>query len=103
MNVNAIKFTAVDVKTDSGICVGLAKTQKGEEYIMDGRTPESPGMCSNAFCALANAAFIMMVNDTMPGEKDGYIERVCPHILYPSRILPSGSKNYDITFISSKF
>ena len=43
--------------------------KKGEEYIIDGRTPESAGMCSNAFCALSNATFIMMATEKMPGEK----------------------------------
>ena len=79
MKVHSIKLEAIEVRTDSGICVGLAKTQKGDEYIMDGRTPESTGMCSNAFCALSNAAFIMMVTEKMPGEKDGCLDRVCPH------------------------
>ena len=79
MKVNSVKWEAIDVKTESGICIGIAKTQKGEEYIIDGRTPEADGMCSNAFCALGNAAFIMMATDKMPGEKDGYIDRVCPH------------------------
>ena len=46
---------------------------------MDGRTPQSSGICSNAFCALSNAAFIMMATNEMPGEKDGYIDRICPH------------------------
>ena len=79
MRLNSIKCEAIDVRTDSEICVGMAKTAKGELYIIDGRTPESPGMCSNAFCALSNAAFIMMATEMMPGEKVGSIERVCPH------------------------
>lgn len=79
MKVNSIKCKAIDVRTETGICVGLAKTQKGEECIIDGRTPEASGMCSNAFCALSNAAFIMMATDKIQGEKDGYIDRVCPH------------------------
>ena len=61
MKVNSIKLKVIEVRTDSGICVGLAKTKKGEEYIMDGRTPQSSGICSNAFCALSNAAFIMVI------------------------------------------
>jgi uncharacterized repeat protein (TIGR04076 family) len=79
MNVNSVKCKAVEVRTDSGVCAGLARTRQGEECIIDGRTPEANGMCSNAFCSLANAAFIMMATDKMPGEKDGSLDRVCPH------------------------
>ena len=89
MKVHSIKCEAIDVRTESGVCVGIAKTQKGEEYIIDGRTPEVNGMCSNAFCALSNAAFIMMATDKMPGEKDGYIDRVCPHGVVSFRLLRS--------------
>jgi hypothetical protein len=86
MKFFSIKCVAIDVRTDSGICAGMAKTAKGEEHVIDGRTPESPGMCSNAFCALSNAAFIMMVTEEMPGEKDGFIDRVCPHGLVTFRL-----------------
>jgi len=79
MKINPIQCVAVKVNTDSEICIGLAKTKQGERHIIDGRTPETPGMCSNAFCALSNAAFIMMSTDKMAGETDGCIERVCPH------------------------
>ncbi|MCG8569697.1 MAG: hypothetical protein MJB14_06125 [Spirochaetes bacterium] len=79
MKLNSIKCEAVDVKTETGICVGVAKTQQGEVHILDGRTPETGGMCANALCALSNAAFIMMSTDkALTGNQD-YIERVCPH------------------------
>lgn len=86
MTVNSIKCKAIEVRTESGICVGLAKTKEGEECIIDGRTPEAKGMCSNAFCSLANAAFIMMATEEMPGEKNGYLDRVCPHGVVTFRI-----------------
>jgi len=79
MKSHPIQCEAIEVRTESGVCGGLAKTKVGETAIIDGRTPESPGMCSNAFCSLSNAAFIMMVTDKMPGEVDGHIDRVCPH------------------------
>ena len=41
MKVNSIKCEVIDVKTESGICIGLAKTEIGEKHIIDGRTPES--------------------------------------------------------------
>jgi uncharacterized repeat protein (TIGR04076 family) len=79
MKLHSIKCVATNVKTDTGVCIGLAKIKQGEQFIIDGRTPESPGMCSNAFCALSNAAFVMMSTDSMPGETEGFIDRVCPH------------------------
>ena len=79
MEACKIKFEAIEVRSDSGVCEGLAETAKGETFIMDGRTPNGNGMCSNAFCALSNAAFIMMAAENkLTGDK-GYIERVCPH------------------------
>jgi hypothetical protein len=86
MKVNSISCKAVEVRTDSGLCVGLARTRQGEECIIDGRTPEAKGICSNAFCSLANTAFIMMVTEKTPGEQDGYIDRVCPHGVVTFRI-----------------
>ena len=91
MKVNSIKCEAIDVRTESEICVGIAKTHKGENYVIDGRTPESNGMCSNAFCALSNSAFIMMATDKTPGEINGYVDRVCPHGVVTFRL--SRSKN----------
>ena len=86
MKPNSIKCVVTKVNTESGVCIGLAKTKQKEQYIIDGRTPESPGMCSNAFCALSNAAFIMMSTEKMAGEIDGYIERVCPHGIVTFRL-----------------
>jgi hypothetical protein len=79
MKSHPILCEAIEVRTEDGVCRGLAKTKVGEKHIIDGRTPETPGMCSNAFCALSNAAFIMMVTDQMRDEVDGHIDRVCPH------------------------
>jgi hypothetical protein len=86
LKVNSIKCKVIDVRTESGICVGLAKTKKGEEYIIDGRTPESEGMCSNAFCAISNSAFVMMSTSNRPDE---YKDRVCPHGVVPYRLSQS--------------
>ena len=79
MKIHSIKCEAAEVRTESGICPGLARTKKGESCIIDGRTPEKGGMCSNAFCSISNAAFIMMATDVMPGEKNGSKDIVCPH------------------------
>ena len=86
MKVNSVKCEAIDVKTETRTCIGIAKTQKGEEYIIDERIPKLNGMCSNAFCALGNAVFIMIATQKMPGEKDGYIDRICPHRIVTFRL-----------------
>ena len=97
MKIYSIKCEAVDVRTESGICIGIAKTRRGEEHIIDGRTPESNGMCSNAFCALSNSAFIMMATEKTPSEIDGYVDRVCPHGVVTFRLSRS-KKNKDIAY-----
>ena len=79
MKINTIQCQATDVKTDSGICPGIAQTRKGETFLIDGRTPTGTGMCANAFSAISNAAFIMMCTEVMPGEKDGCKQVTCPH------------------------
>lgn len=94
MKVNSVRCEVTDVRTESGICVGIAKTQKGEKYIIDGRTPEANGMCSNAFCSLSNSAFIMMAIEKTPAEKDGYVDRICPHGVVTFRLSRS-KKNKD--------
>ena len=79
MRINSIKCEAIDVKSDTGICPGLARTKKGESTVIDGRTPEGKGMCTSAFCAISNQAFIMMVTEGLPGEQNGHMDRTCPH------------------------
>ena len=79
MKLNSILCEAIDVKTESGTCIGIAKIHQGEKFILDGRTPDGEGICANAFCSLSNAAFIMMSTEDKPKGKEGKIERVCPH------------------------
>lgn len=79
MKLNPILCEVVEVKTDSKTCIGVARTVLGEKFIIDGRTPPGDGMCSNAFGAISNLAFVMMCTDNLEGEKDGAVERVCPH------------------------
>ena len=38
MNVNTIKCEVTDVKTETGTCPGIARTQKGEVFLIAGRT-----------------------------------------------------------------
>ncbi|MCP4163740.1 MAG: hypothetical protein GY760_27080 [Deltaproteobacteria bacterium] len=79
MKLNQIMCEVVKVDTDSKVCIGLAKIREGEKFNFDARTPDGEGICANAFCALSNAAFVMMTSEKREGEKDGSIERVCPH------------------------
>ena len=79
MKINTIKCEALNVNSADGVCIGIARMKQGEVGYIDGRTPEGSGICSNAFGALSNAAFIMMATDCMPGETDGHMDRVCPH------------------------
>ena len=97
MKLNSILCEVVDVRTETGTCIGIAKVKQGEKFILDGRTPDGEGMCANAFCALSNAAFVMMCTDSMEGEKNGAIERVCPHGVVTfrmSRTLEGKAKPY---------
>jgi uncharacterized repeat protein (TIGR04076 family) len=92
MKVNSIKCEVIDVRTKTGVCAGIARVKKGESYIIDGRTPEADGMCSNAFCALSNSAYIMMVTNERPGETEGYFDRVCPHGVVTYRLSRSNKE-----------
>ncbi len=49
---HSVKCEAFEVNTESGICHGLAKIQKGETFILGTRTPESKGICSSALTAI---------------------------------------------------
>ena len=76
-----IRCEAIEVRTDSGICPGMAKTQKGEVYTFGSRTPASPGICSQAFLAIFPMAFAKMITDKMDWEKSESdpFNIVCPH------------------------
>jgi uncharacterized repeat protein (TIGR04076 family) len=100
MKINSIKCEVIEVRTDTDTCVGIAKTKMGEVYIIDGRTPDSNGMCSNAFCALSNSAFIMMATDRKAEEENGNVDIVCPHGFVTFRI--SRSEKEKVMAFNSK-
>ena len=58
MTNHTIKCVAVDVRTESGICPGSAKCQKGETYILTARTPEPAGICGRAFATMRPMAWL---------------------------------------------
>lgn len=80
MKVHPIKCEAVEVRTETGICPGLAQTQKDEKYIIDGRTPGgSKGICSTAFGAIFPMAFAKMMTDKLEWEEKDNFDIFCPH------------------------
>jgi uncharacterized repeat protein (TIGR04076 family) len=79
MILNQITCEVVNVNTDSGICPGLAKTEKGETYIIDARTPSERGICCQAFTAMSSMKLAMMYTEKMEWEKKEYFDIVCPH------------------------
>ena len=79
MILNTIKCHVVNVETDSGICPGMAKTQKDEVFLIGARTPAAEGICCQAFSAMAPMKLAMMYTDKMEWEKNDYFDIVCPH------------------------
>jgi hypothetical protein len=70
-----------EVRTESGICPGLAKTQRGEVYTLGARTPEPQGIRVQAFNAIHPMAHAMKLTDRMDWEKEEnqHVDTNCPH------------------------
>ncbi len=79
MILNQIRCEAIKVNADTGICPGIAKTERGEVFIIGARTPASKGICCQAFSAMAPMKLVMMYTDKMEWEKNEYFDIVCPH------------------------
>ena len=79
MIYNQIRCEAINVNTDSGICPGVAKTEKGEVFIIGPRTPGSKGICSQAFSAISPMKLAMSLTEKMDWETKDYFDIVCPH------------------------
>jgi uncharacterized repeat protein (TIGR04076 family) len=79
MILNKISCEAISVNTETGICPGMAKTVKGETHIIGARTPESQGICCQAFTSLSPMKLAMMYTDKMEWEKNDYFDITCPH------------------------
>jgi uncharacterized repeat protein (TIGR04076 family) len=79
MSFNQIKVTAVEVRTESGACPGMAKVQQGETWLFGARTPTGTGMCTNAFNAIYPMGLAMRLTDKMDWEKQDTFEITCPH------------------------
>jgi|GEM_PF-596921 len=79
MTFNNIKCEVVTVKTDTGVCPGMAKTKQGEVFIIGARTPVGAGICCQAFSSLSSMKLSMMLTDKMTWEKNDYFDIICPH------------------------
>jgi uncharacterized repeat protein (TIGR04076 family) len=79
MSNHQIKIEVVEVRTESGICPGMAKTRLGETFVLGPRTPASEGMCTNAFNALYPMSLAMRLTDKMSWEKQDHFDITCPH------------------------
>ena len=69
----------IKVKSETGICPGVAKTETGEEYLIGARTPELRGICSQAFGAINSMKLVLSLTDQLDSEKKDYYDIVCPH------------------------
>ena len=72
-----IRVQAVEVRTESGVSPGMAKTRQGETHLLTGRTPAGEGMCANSLNAIYPMA--MRLTDKMDWEKKDFFEITCPH------------------------
>ena len=79
MTLTPIKCEAVSVQTESGVCPGVAQTQQGEVFVIGARTPESKGICSQAFAALGPMRLVMATTERLEWEKNDYFDITCPH------------------------
>ena len=79
MVFNDIKVTVIEVRTESGICPGMAKIQQGETWVLGARTPDGKGLCGNAFGAIYPMALAMRLTEKMEWEKKDTFEITCPH------------------------
>jgi uncharacterized repeat protein (TIGR04076 family) len=74
-----IECEAVQVRTETGVCPGMAKTCQGEIYTIGSRTPASKGMCTNAFNAIYPMSLAMRLTEKMSWEKQDFFDVTCPH------------------------
>jgi uncharacterized repeat protein (TIGR04076 family) len=79
MVYNNIKCEVVNVNTDNGVCPGVAKTRKGEEFVIGGRTPSPNGICMQALSAISPMKLAMSLTEKMDWETGDYFDVVCPH------------------------
>ena len=86
MTYNTIKCEAIRVNTESGICTGIAKTERNEVFIIGARTPDSKGICCQALSAISPMKLAMSLTDKMDWETKEYFDIICPHGIVTYRL-----------------
>lgn len=79
MNPHQIQVEALSVRTETKICPGLAKTEQGEVYVLDARTPADNGLCCQALTAMNSMRLVLSVTEDGDLEDPGYFDVTCPH------------------------
>jgi len=74
-----IQCEALNVRTDTKICPGLAKTEQGESYLLSARTPGPNGICCQAMTAMNSLRMALSVIEQKDLGDSGYFDVVCPH------------------------
>jgi uncharacterized repeat protein (TIGR04076 family) len=85
-----VRVEASQVRTESRVCPGIAQTEQGETYLLDGRTPADRGICCQAFTAMSALRMALMVTDEVAGERDGHLDATCPHGFVTFRLSRAG-------------
>jgi len=86
MTYNKIRCEVVDVKTESGVCPGVAKTARGEVFALGARTPEGRGICFQALGAISSMKLALALTDRMDWETQGHFDVTCPHGIVTYRL-----------------
>jgi len=79
MPYNRIRCEAVEVDAESGVCPGIARTERGEVFVLGGRTPGPKGICVQALSAISPMKLALSLTEKMEWEKTGYVDVICPH------------------------
>ena len=79
MTPHQIQCVALDVRTETKTCPGLAKTEQGESFILDARTPGPKGICCQALTAMNSMRMALSVTDQEDLDNHEYFDVTCPH------------------------
>lgn len=79
MTPNQIQCEALNVRTDTKTCPGMAKTVQGEMYFLDARTPGPKGICCQAFAAMNSMRMALAVTGQNDLDNLEYLDVTCPH------------------------
>lgn len=79
MNPRQIQCEALNVGTETKVCPGLAKTEQGEVYLLDARTPGPKGICCQALTAMNSLRLVLSVTDQEDLENLDHFDVTCPH------------------------